>query len=157
MTTNAEEYNIFDDLVDLPIGKKIIKIEMSEDYLLIHFEGNDPLILGVEADCCSMSYFHDFIGAENVIGKKLISIDSVYLNGATTQFKPPNDDINNSVVKVYGYQIVATNDIYGELRAVFSFRNASNGYYGGELRLADRPLTDEETAKLINITSNFTF
>ena len=34
-------------------------------------------------------------------------------------------------VQVYGYRITAEHPLFGPVSAVMSFRNTSNGYYGG--------------------------
>ena len=39
----------------------------------------------------------------------------------------------SGVVRVYGYRIASDHPTWGEVTAVMSFRNDSNGYYGGEL------------------------
>ena len=83
--------------------------------------------------------FYDFLGV-----KKLLN------NGAVVSFEDielhPSDIIEENgdqkdkksyqeSIQVYGYRIVTVDPILGEVSSVFSFRNYSNGYYGGSLEL----------------------
>ena len=48
----------------------------------------------------------------------------------------PLDDAAESddeLTRCYGYEIVTEHPTFGEVTCVFSFRNDSNGYYGGSL------------------------
>jgi len=84
----------------------------------------------VSGDCCSYSEFWDFYGVKNLIGSKVLSVESIELDPATGSRRPDGDDDST---KYYGYKIVSENKEWGEVTAVFSFRNISNGYYGGDL------------------------
>ena len=53
---------------------------------------------------------------------------------------------------VYGYKIVTAHPVFGEVTSVLSFRNSSNGYYGGWM---DRT-GDVRTEGLQRITEDFT-
>ena len=56
--------------------KTIKKIFINDDTLTFETDQGD-VSFGVSGDCCSHSYFHDFIGVENIIGKKVIITESV--------------------------------------------------------------------------------
>jgi hypothetical protein len=88
----------------------------------------------VDGDCCSHSEFWDFYGVKTLIGSRVISVESVELDPATGSRRPDGDDEST---EYYGYKVVSENTEFGEVTAVFSFRNISNGYYGGSLQDSD--------------------
>jgi len=90
----------------------------------------------VDGDCCSRSEFWDFYGVKNLIGSPVISVSEVELDPATGSRRPDGDDDST---EYYGYKIVAEHKDLGEITAVFSFRNMSNGYYGGSLLDSCKP------------------
>jgi hypothetical protein len=105
--------------------------ERSGEYLVFDMIGSpEPVIAyAVEGDCCSHSYFHDFIGVE-----KLLTNGAIRSTRAlpTTEFESPSD-----VTRCYGYELVTRHPLWGEMTSVLSFRNESNGYYGGNLVRVD--------------------
>lgn len=123
---NYEKY--ISDIEDL-VGKKILRIFMNEEYLKFTTDKGN-IVYTVEGDCCSKSVFYDFIGV-----KKLLN------NGPVVSVKEIPLEINNDEdkkkyqesIQCYGYEIVTNDPEFGEVTSVFSFRNYSNGYYGGSL------------------------
>ena len=111
------------------IGKTINKIFISQEHLKFETDMGD-YVYEVEGDCCSHSYFYDFYGVKNILGKKVKDVSSVdLLTGDVFVTDQEGDEI-----KVYGYQIFIEDESWGEMTGVFSFRNSSNGYYGGEIK-----------------------
>lgn len=120
--------------IDRLIGRTINKIYMNEDYL--KFETNlGNVVFRVYGDCCSQSYFHDFIGVEKLLkGNPVVSGKSIELTTTDSEVQVNRND--NDEVECYGYEIVTEDPQFGEVTSVFSFRNSSNGYYGGSLENA---------------------
>lgn len=121
-----------EDIKNAIVGKTLRSIRYDDQHLFLIFD-EDYLSLTVYGDCCSSSYFHDFYGVDRVMNHKITDFTSIELD--PTDLKASH---NGDVVEVYGYKIVCepgANDIYydGQPTAVFSFRNDSNGYYGGSL------------------------
>lgn len=112
------------------IGRTIKKIYMNEDFLKFETDlGN--IVFGVEGDCCSSSYFHDFIGVEKLLkGSPVVSVESIELEEKDSKV-PVNRNDGSEDIECYGYKIVTEDPKLGEVTSVFSFRNSSNGYYGG--------------------------
>lgn len=128
------------------VGRKITKIFMNEDNLKFETDLGDPIVFGVSGDCCSSSYFHDFIGVKKLIdGGRVTEVKNVPLSLEDSTVKVNQNDYEE--IQCYGYQITAESEQFGELTAVFSFRNSSNGYYGGSLETAssDTVVTPEVT------------
>lgn len=124
----------YKDNADRLIGRTIKRIFMNEDNL--KFETDlGPIVFAVSGDCCSYSYFHDFIGVKKLLqGNPVTAVKEVDLE--PTDSKVPVDRHGDDVIQCYGYQIFTEDPQLGEVTAVFSFRNSSNGYYGGSLESA---------------------
>lgn len=132
--------------LEMLIGRKIEKIFMNEDFLKFETDLGKPIAFTVYGDCCSHSYFHDFIGVEKLLkGGRVTSVESVELEESDSKVKVNRHD-GDECVRCYGYRIVVEDEKFGELTAVFSFRNSSNGYYGGSLEVAN---SDTEVAPQI--------
>lgn len=109
------------------VGAKVERVFMNQDYLKFETDKGN-FVFTVEGDCCSQSVFYDFIGV-----KKLLE------NGAITEIKEvelqPDEkervNVDNGETKIYGYALTTVSPEFGEMTSVFSFRNYSNGYYGG--------------------------
>lgn len=117
-----------DDLKIALIGKTVEKIFFNEDNLKFQTQAGN-VVFGTDADCCSSSYFHDFFGVKNLLGHTITDVKEVDLTaGDTTDSRRDDED-----TKCYGYQLTTVSEKFGEVTSVFSFRNYSNGYYGGSL------------------------
>ncbi|HEY6020170.1 MAG TPA: hypothetical protein VIY48_09795 [Candidatus Paceibacterota bacterium] len=135
------------------IGKSIKKIEISEE--LLRFTTTDDMQYSYLAvgDCCSSSYFYDFYGVKNLLaGNPITAIEEVDLGEEET-----SDD---SLLQLYGVRLITTAIIPKypnippvEVSAIFSFRNESNGYYGGYLeKIEDASLYNE--TNLVELTDD---
>jgi len=121
-----------EEVSKLLVGKTILKIFMNEDNLKFETDQGN-VVFFVYGDCCSESVFYDFYGVENLIGKKVKEVKEVELKtDERMDAKRYQED-----VKVYGYTITTENPTWGDVTSVFSFRNYSNGYYGGSLELEE--------------------
>lgn len=116
------------ELKDL-VGRKITRVYVNQEYLKFDTDG-PSYTYSVDGDCCSHSYFYDFYGVANLLENgKITEIKGVELHPTDLMIEDTSDDI-----KVYGYQITTESERgYGPVTAVFSFRNSSNGYYGGDI------------------------
>lgn len=116
------------------IGKTVKKIYFNENYLKFETDSGN-FVYGVRGDCCSTSYFYDFYGVKNLLNNgKIISIKEVELNPTDIEIGgniKKDKKLSDDDIKVYGYQLTTENEKFGEMTSVFSFRNYSNGYYGG--------------------------
>jgi hypothetical protein len=110
------------------IGKKIRGIFMSSEFLVfITDDEQEPVIAyTVEGDCCSYSYFYDFYGVKNLLENgPIIEAEPVSLDD------PENPNDHGEWTVVYGYRLTTEHPMWGLVSSVFSFRNDSNGNYGG--------------------------
>lgn len=129
-----------EDLKKLLLGRKVEKIFFNEDYLKFETDGGS-FVFGVSGDCCSSSIFYDFYGVKNLLENGEI------VDAKTVDLTP--DDIKemeyghsdkkgeHDQISVYGFQLTTKNKKFGEVTSVFSFRNYSNGYYGGSMYLVE--------------------
>ena len=105
---------------DKLIGKVVTDIYVDQNYLVIKTK-NDKVVMAVEGDCCSHSYWVDIIGVKNLIGKKVLHITDE-LNGYEFDDKRGTQECNS----IYNYCLVTKKG-----NCNFIFVNSSNGYYGG--------------------------
>lgn len=113
------------------VGRTIQKIFMNENYLRFETDlGN--FVFGVDGDCCSFSYFHDFVGVKKLLADSPVkSVKAIDLSQEDSKVKVNRND--SEEIAYYGYEIVTEDPKFGDVTSVFSFRNSSNGYYGGSL------------------------
>lgn len=137
--------------LDRLVSRSIKKIYMNEDYL--KFETNyGNLVLTVVGDCCSQSVFYDFVGVKKLLsGNKIVKVEVVTLTDEERKIAVARDNKRyQEEISVYGYRIITQDPILGEVSSVFSFRNYSNGYYGGWMDdCADRTVAPEITDDII--------
>ena len=116
------------------VGKTVSHIYMNEDHLKFETDQGN-IVFTVRGDCCSESVFYDFFGVKKLLeNSKIISAKEINLsaediidNGHSQKDKKSYQES----ISVYGFELVTNNPFFGEQTSVFSFRNYSNGYYGG--------------------------
>ncbi|MGU3653607.1 hypothetical protein ACNHQB_19430 [Mycolicibacterium sp. A43C] len=107
---------------------------MNEDYLKFETDHGN-IAFQVYGDCCSHCYFHDFVGVEKLLrGNPVVSVKAISLEREDSKIKVNRND--SEEIECYCYEIVTEDPQFGEVTSVFSFRNSSNGYYGGSLENA---------------------
>ena len=142
--TDTLPWNYYADDGDGPlhdslVGKQVTGIRMDEQRLSLRFNDGTSQSFEVDGDCCSRSYFYDITGAEKLRRNGPI---------VSARFIPdlPQPDAEpryQEVVKAYGVEIVTDHELFGEQTTVISFRNDSNGYYGGMMYLSSAPYPDD--------------
>lgn len=145
------------------IGKRITQLFVSPEYFLFISDKNVGYLVDLYADCCSSSFFYDFYGVKNLLENGPITevksvplevTDAVKSDGGWGMKDKTSEDID---IKAYGYQLTTIHPEFGEVTSVFSFRNYSNGYYGGEIHSvtmhADESL-EEWKKKLTELTND---
>lgn len=147
------------------IGATVNKIYINEDTLV--FDTNKGMLAyEVTGDCCSHSYFYDFQKPEYLINgdpRMVVDVKEVELVEGDYNWVPYTSDERKAkglqaeddysdCVACYGYQIVTVNQEWGEVTSVFSFRNDSNGYYGGSLSKVSVP---SDLSNLTEITTDY--
>jgi len=76
------------------------------------------------------------VGVKKLLkGNVVVSAKSIDLEGKDIVGDKDKKSYQESI-SVYGYEIVTKDPVLGEVTSVFSFRNYSNGYYGGSLENA---------------------
>lgn len=142
-------------------GKTVEEIYMSKKTLTF-ITDSGPVSFAVSAECCSTSYFFDFYGVVNLLGSVVVGFEKVNLspgdpgyNKKTYQTKPAGNPKGKAgkaaknpsskvFTKVYGYRLTTVHPVFGEVSSVLSFRNDSNGYYGGRMEASTAHLMDEK-------------
>jgi hypothetical protein len=128
-----------DSVVSPLVGKKILRIFVDQDHLRFQTD-HGVITYEVSGDCCSQSVFYDFIGVRKlldngpVISAKEIELKETDIEKSKETFCDEKDENgDHECIQVYGFEIVTEDPKFGEVTSVFSFRNYSNGYYGGDM------------------------
>lgn len=137
-----DTYNNIDNLV----GKTVKAIYMDREILVFDTD-QGKIGYGVEGVCCSISYLYDFHGVQKLLaGNQVVSTKYIDLETPTDEDAQKGDS-----VAAYGFEIVTHDPKYGDVTSVFSFRNDSNGYYGGSLH----QLTEVDEIPTRQLTEDF--
>ncbi len=153
MHTGNHHYGPTEQLDSL-VGRTIRGIYMGEETIVFVTDA-EPVAFTVYGDCCSHSYFYDFYGVSHLLDNgPIIAWEAVALDpgdpGYVTEDNKDNraGDYGADQVVCYGYRFTTVHPMFGEVSSVFSFRNDSNGYYGGDLADCETP-DDLGTLKLL--------
>lgn len=134
------------EITDL-VGRTITEIRATEDALAFRLEDGTIYSYEVLGDCCSESYWHDFIHPERLLNTPVLSVETVDLDD------PPSTDWE--FLQAYGFRFTTEDPRFGPVSSVVSFRNSSNGYYGGWCDSANS-ISEEAFLKMHPITGTVT-
>lgn len=124
------------------LGRTIRSVEVNDDETLLRFQCDGGAVtFEVYGECCSTSWFADLVGYAALIDSLVTETRAVELEEgkAPPSGVPSSESLTASgrswqeEDKLYGYVITTERG-----RCTVAFRNSSNGYYGGDLRLSDR-------------------
>ena len=125
----------YDPDLTFMIGATVKEIFWSEDQIVFVTDKGDKAYT-VEGDCCSRSYFFDFYGVRSLLANgPVVAFEAVSLSPGDPGYRSETWDAEGEdcyeVIQVYGYRLTTVHEMWGETSSVLSFRNSSNGYYGG--------------------------
>lgn len=113
------------------VGKTVNAVYLSDDQIYMAFETDEGRIEYVaDGDCCSRSWFNDVIGLKSLVGFRVLEVEE-----ANLPF-PDGEDVYGDCLQIYGIKLKTTGG-YTDI----VFRNESNGYYGGQVIKAWRPVS----------------
>jgi len=114
------------------VGKTIKEIYLNENFVKFVTD-NGYATYEAYGDCCSQCVFYDFIGVKDLIGSKVVSVKDLNLGQLDYCDEGYKSDVKQyqEFIEIYGVEIVYLDEKFGERTAVISFRNYSNGFYGG--------------------------
>lgn len=124
-------------------GRTVTEIRMTKRELAFVFEDGDARTFEVIGDCCSVSEWHDFHHPERLLEGRPIT--------AVEELETQEDEQEDELTQVYGYRFTTEHPTFGPVSSVVSFRNYSNGYYGGWCEPGE-PITREELDKMPLVT-----
>jgi hypothetical protein len=120
------------------LGATIIQVfidNSEQHYIKFVLDSGEVICYLAEGDCCSESWFADIIGIDALLGQKIERVEDFECYDI-----PNNRDerTRQEYDAVYKYMLV-TRKGYCDI----IYRNSSNGYYGGWLKLLqEEPSTD---------------
>lgn len=122
------------------------------------FTNNKIVIFEAEGDCCSETWFADFIGLDYLRGKTLESIEDLELDIDTKKLS----ELGFQLDARYRQEVERFYSLRINKRTEIIYRNSSNGYYGGSIGAVNvvdgDSFTDEEAKRWETIISNnYTF
>lgn len=108
------------------LGKKISRVENDGTPIVLHFEDGGKLIVDLEGDCCSRSYFspEGLADAKQLEGSKILSVEEV---GEASGMHGPYDHGHQDQSTLWHFLKFTTDKGHVTL----DWRNDSNGYYDG--------------------------
>lgn len=109
------------DQMNMLEGQRIKQINISEDSLFITTNKGTHKFR-IEGDCCSHSYFHEFLNVNQMLTWVAKSVEEIDMPEVPIE---EYGEYEESIL-AYGYKF-HTEGGYG----IVVFRNSSNGYYGG--------------------------
>lgn len=120
-----------EDALGTMVGRSVQRIWMTEEYLVFRMNDGQDVAFTVYGDCCSHSYLWDFLGVRNLLDNgPIIQVAEIVMPEV-----PESEELG--CTRWYGYRFTTEHPLFGEVSSVLSFRNDSNGYYGGEMESID--------------------
>jgi hypothetical protein len=109
------------------IGSTITEVWINGNQKYMRFVNTEGVNFDfmVDGDCCSESWFADIFGFDKLLGFKITLTEVIYLD--ENVYNTSDGRGRQDYDKVYGFRIITEGGV-----AVISFRNSSNGYYGGD-------------------------
>lgn len=133
MRRGVHHHSPFESLIGRTVNR--VRFVDSTDQLLIYTLSG---IIGytVEGDCCSISWFYRVLNPQNLIGEKVICV----MEGCFDDLDPEDGLGRQESESFYAYSIVTAKGV-----CEVTFRNSSNGYYGGWMTAQHDPEVTNET------------
>jgi hypothetical protein len=128
------------------VGRTVSEVRMGE-YRLSFVTDQGVIAYEVDGDCCSHSYLHDFFGVQNLLENgPITAVDSIELDIDDRPIDEDNGyEFDDEYIQSYGFRLTTVSPNWGPVSSVFSFRNASNGYYGGLIfRIDSTEFTEDQ-------------
>lgn len=103
------------------IGRKILSVGIDEEHDILRFKTDaGPVFYMTENECCNWVYFNDILGIKEILGKVVNSI---------THHDCKDISHDSSAIDCLDEYMITLNSDTG--RCDITYRNSSNGYYGG--------------------------
>ena len=119
------------------IGKTVNRLLINDTETILAFCTSEVVIAyKTWGDCCSETWFSDITGVNALIGGTVQTVDEV----SVVSYNVLDGRTRQEYDEAYGYKIVTDK---GWVDIVF--RNSSNGFYGGSIKLLTSKLEDGMT------------
>lgn len=117
------------------VGRQIAKVKMNPEYIVFIDTTGQEFWYCCWGDCCSRSYFYDAYGINHLIHNGPV------LGVETVEMAEPQDANAQAgeFVQAYGFRPITEHKMWRDVSTTFSFRNDSNGYYGGVMEPCSAP------------------
>jgi uncharacterized protein (TIGR02996 family) len=116
------------------VGRTVTEVKLNDDTLTL-LTNDGPFSYLAMGDCCSVSWFYRVLGAENLIGQTVVAV----AEGKTDDIDPDDGLARQECDEAYGYCLLTAKGA-----CEVTFRNSSNGYYGGWLEVVRRDAVGDD-------------
>lgn len=107
------------------VGRTITGIKLASDNVAILFQTTDgDVVAKCDADCCSQTWIENIENTVREFPALVMAAEDIE-DGLPD---PVEDDPEHDYLQFYGFKITTDKGVI-----VIDYRNASNGYYGGDL------------------------
>jgi hypothetical protein len=103
-----------------------IDVSVREEYLRLHIQDGEDIILVASGDCCSETWFAEILSLDALFGEKILSGEEL------NPLHKEDDYSRQQFDAFYGFALHTTKGT-----CTIIFRNSSNGYYGGDIYTLD--------------------
>lgn len=107
-----------------------VGVDSDGEHITFTIEGQPPVVLETEGDCCSYTWIESLDAPDALIGT-VQSVEDIAMPDLGSIGTEKHTGVN--CVAYYGLKIITNKGI-----CVIDYRNDSNGYYGGSLRVVKR-------------------
>lgn len=130
------------------LGRKVLRVWLKSDTTLALSTDAGVLRYEVDADCCSESWFYRVLRADALVGGRVVAV----LEGKTDDVDPEDGLGRQESDEVNGYSILTDKGV-----CEVTFRNSSNGYYGGWLNPSETDHNDWHSEDWLEIASSWQY
>lgn len=120
------------EALKLLVGKTVQRVFMNEDYLKLELD-QGSMVFAVSGDCCSQTVFYDFLGLTQLKAGPIVNVEELEMEECRLEDRKNYQD----AIAFYGVRFTTQHPQFGPVSAVMSYRNYSNGYYGGSLEYSE--------------------
>lgn len=107
------------------VGKRINGFVVSDEKTTLTFNDDEGMlyVYDADADCCSHSWIENIEDPEYLLGNLVLKVEEKEM---------PSEDQDGEYIQIMSYDIYTDKGI-----CKIDFRNSSNGFYGGSLRIVE--------------------
>ena len=117
------------------VGMTVERVELDAERETMTLHGTKggaavKAYLETEGDCCSQTWIESVIEEDALIGRTIIAVEDLELSAPFNGNEKTVHDKYEDSMEFYGFAMRTERG-----KCVIDYRNSSNGYYGGDIRV----------------------